>query len=345
MDMMTTTSSGIPTGRLYNTPDPKKTPLSTYAIPFVILIMQVLSVAVMTNVMLTLTSRLALAVPYALILQVLFGGICSLIFTRRALSSYAVAVVAQTPGGWAAGAVLLIISLVLWKLQPVLIHSGYTPTQAITMSVVAPLMFSLTTQIFSAQLLSRVLSNQWMRLVMDAAMRQDTLLHYIEQTELLQRLLIDIDEMTRGTAVRSEIVPYFEEPTLQAEMMTALLIRLCSRQASYMSPVYTQLLSSTKDTIQRRFPFAQQRQLTDNRVSDIGQPMADANAMLQMQAWEAANIIRRHDEMRQAEQRYTTTHLPAVGLPHEQGLSDDERARNLRAHVRDSLQGGGRSET
>lgn len=211
--------------------------------PIGIALCQLMSVVSFLGVMLVLTPRLSLAIPYAIFLGLSMSSLLSLVFTKSAITAKAVDIIIKTPGGLGIIAFSGVIAALIWHVQPVLVANGYTRLEAVAVTILAQIPLATASSVLSGRFLSRIFNERWYKMAVDAMLRELSLRRKIDRVEIIRNALKDVVDIAKDHPMEPQLRALLADVELRLKNLTKTVELLCERQPRYMPVVYHTLLA------------------------------------------------------------------------------------------------------
>lgn len=222
------------------------------------------SVVIWVGIMHSLTPRMELAIPYAILFGLGLGTILSFGFSKSAWTAKAVDILMKTYGG----ALVLVLSVlmfaVVYLVQPLLAKDGLTAFQSIAVTLLAQMPMATFASVMSTSFLLRVFNETHYKRAMDAMIREMRAKRRIEHAQIIRTAVKDLLEVSAGKPIEGQLRDILATADLKISNMTTMVTLLCEKSPTYAPPQYHKLLSQVLEETKAK--------LTDAAVASLPEP-------------------------------------------------------------------------
>jgi hypothetical protein len=237
-----------------NTHDPVMPQWLQWIYPIVIGFCQIMALVAWIAVMLTLTPRWDLAIPYAFIASFGISSLLALVFTKSAITAKAIEILFKSPGGVVIVITSSALVIFIWRVQPILVANGYMQIEAWSVTLFAQVPLAMASSFFSSQFLSRVFNEKYYQIAMDAVIREVRVTRQIELAEIIRMGLKDIIDTVGSDdkEIAKQVKHLLAESELKLSNMSTMVTLLCEKRPKYMPKPYGALYDRVHVQVRKR---------------------------------------------------------------------------------------------
>lgn len=247
-----------------------------------LLLGQIAAIGAWIGLMLVLTSKYWLAIPYGIFLGLGVATALSLVFTKSATASRAVELILKTPGGYLLIGSVFIVAVFIWRVQPVLHVNGFSWFTAILATVLSQVPLAIRAPALTRQFIAQVFEQDWYVQVDDAMMREIYGRRLLDRVDIIEKSMMSARDAVKGRPYEADVTAVTSQVDLSVANFRRTVRMVCQSMPQYMPPAYqaayTQLLQRLEAQLdQLDAPALTQTQSTG--LTLLGEGLNDIDAL------------------------------------------------------------------